>query len=54
MNGAATLTDTLFLNAQGNSNAVFVIQINGALTTSTYSNIFLMNGAQSKKCLLED
>ena len=48
MNGAATFTDTLFLNAEGNANAVFVIQINGAITTSTYSNVVLMNGAQSK------
>jgi hypothetical protein len=48
MNGAATFTDTVFLNAQGNANAVFVIQINGALTTSTYSNVVLRNGAQSK------
>jgi len=48
MNAAATLTDTVFLNAQGNPNAVFVIQINGALTTSTYSNVVLINGAQSK------
>ncbi|MFZ4398916.1 MAG: ice-binding family protein [Bacteroidales bacterium] len=48
MNGAATFTDTLFLNAQGNTNAVFVIQINGALSTSTYSNVVLMNGTQAK------
>ena len=48
MNGAATFTDTLFLNAEGNANAVFVIQINGAISTSTYSNVVLMNGAQSK------
>ncbi len=48
LNGAATFTDTLFLNAQGNANAVFVIKINGALSTSTYSNVVLMNGAQSK------
>lgn len=48
MNGAATFTDTLFLNAQGNANAVFVIQINGALSTSTYSNVVLLNGALSK------
>ncbi|MEI6823052.1 MAG: ice-binding family protein [Bacteroidota bacterium] len=48
MNGAATFTDTVFLNAEGNANAVFVIQINGAITTSTYSNVVLMNGAQSK------
>lgn len=48
LNAATTLTDTLYLNAEGNSNAVFVFQINGALSTSTYSNIFLMNGAQGK------
>jgi hypothetical protein len=48
MNGAATFTDTLYLNAQGNANAVFVIQINGALTTSSYSKVKLINAAQSK------
>jgi len=48
MNGAATLTDTLILNAQGSANAIFVIQINGALTTSTYANIKLINGALAK------
>ncbi|CAN5311840.1 ice-binding family protein [soil metagenome] len=47
LKAAATLTDTIFLNAEGNSNAVFVIQINGALMTSTYSNVVLMNGTQS-------
>ncbi len=48
MKAAAELTGSLYLNAQGNANAVFVIQINGALSTSTYSKIILMNGAQSK------
>lgn len=48
MNGAVTFTDTVYLNAQGNPDAVFVIQINGALTTSTYSRVNLINGAQSK------
>lgn len=48
MGGAASFTDTLFLNAQGNPNAVFIIKINGALTTSTYSHIQLMNEAQAK------
>ncbi|TND00507.1 MAG: hypothetical protein FD123_4352, partial [Bacteroidetes bacterium] len=48
MNAAVTFTDTLFLNAQGNPNAVFVIKINGALTTSTYSNVRMINGTQSK------
>jgi len=48
MNAAATFTDTVFLNALGNVDAVFVIQINGALTTSTYSQVVLINGAQAK------
>ena len=48
MNAAATLTDTLYLNAEGNADAVFVIQINGALVTSTYSTVRLINGAQAK------
>jgi len=48
LNAATVMTDTLFLNAGGNANAVFVIKINGALSTSTYSKVTLMNGAQSK------
>jgi hypothetical protein len=48
MKSAATFTDTLYLNAEGNANAVFVIQINGALSTSTYSKVLLINGTQAK------
>jgi len=48
LGGAVTFTDTLYLNAQGNANAVFLFQINGALTTSTYSKVVLINGAQSE------
>lgn len=48
LNAATTFTDTLYLNAEGNANAVFVIQINGALSTSTYSRVNLINGAQAK------
>jgi hypothetical protein len=48
MNGAATFTDSVYLNAMGNADAVFVIQINGALSTSTYSKVLLINGAQAK------
>jgi len=48
LNAATVFTDTLYLNAEGNANAVFVIQINGALSTSTYSKVILINGAQSK------
>ena len=46
--GAVVFTDTLYLDAQGNPNAVFVFQINGAFTTSAYSNVVLMNGAQAQ------
>ncbi|HMH24728.1 MAG TPA: ice-binding family protein [Puia sp.] len=48
MNAAAIFTDTLYLNAEGNPDAIFVIQINGALTTSTWSTVTLINGAQAK------
>jgi len=48
MKAAAVFTDSLYLNAQGNPNAVFVIKIDGALTTSTYSKVLLINGAQAK------
>jgi hypothetical protein len=48
MSAAATLTDTLYLNAEGNADAVFVIKIEGALVTSTYSNVKLINGTQPK------
>lgn len=48
LNGAVTFTDSLFLNAQNNPDAVFVIQINGALSTSTYAKVLLQNGAQAK------
>lgn len=48
LNAATSFTDTLYLNAEGDSNAVFVIQINGALTTSTFSNVILINGAKAK------
>jgi hypothetical protein len=48
MNAATSFTDTVYLNAQGNTDAVFVIQINGALTTSTFSKVILINGTQAK------
>jgi hypothetical protein len=48
MKAATTFTDSLYLNAQGDSNAVFVIQINGALSTSTFSKVLLKNGALAK------
>ena len=48
MEAAAVFTDSLYLNAQGNADAVFVIKINGALSTSTYSKVLLINGSQAK------
>lgn len=48
LDAATTLTDTLYLNALGNPDAVFVMQIHGALTTGSYAKVNLINGAQSK------
>jgi hypothetical protein len=48
LNGAVTFTDTLYLNAEGNANAVFVIQIAGAMSTSTYSRVRLINSAKAE------
>ena len=48
LNAATSFTDTLYLNGEGNPNAVFVIQINGAVSTSTYSKVVLTNGTQAK------
>jgi hypothetical protein len=48
LNAATTFAGDLYLNAGGEEDAVFVIQINGALTTSTFANVILINGTQSK------
>ncbi|MDI1354176.1 MAG: ice-binding family protein [bacterium] len=48
LNGGTILTDTLFLDGGNNPNGVFVIAINGALSTSTYAQVVLTNGTQSK------
>jgi hypothetical protein len=45
---ATSLTDTVFLNAQGLPDAVFVIQMNGAFTAAAQSYVKLINGAQAK------
>ena len=47
MNAAASFNGNLYLYTEGNSNAVFVIQVNGALSTSTFSKVILMNGAKA-------
>ncbi|HXS54602.1 MAG TPA: ice-binding family protein [Hanamia sp.] len=48
MKAATSLTDSVFLNAENNADAVFVIKIKGALSTSTYSKVILTNGTQAK------
>ncbi len=42
---AASLNTTLFLDAQGDSNAVFIFQIGGAFSTNASSQVTLINGA---------
>jgi hypothetical protein len=41
---SAQLNGTLILNAQGDANAVFIIQIGGALTTLSSSQVTMING----------
>jgi hypothetical protein len=48
MTAAATLSGDLYLNAQGNTNAVFVIKITGALSTAAGARVMLLNNAQAK------
>jgi len=43
---SAQLTGTLFLDAQGNSNAVFIFQIASTLTTASNSSVVMMNGGR--------
>lgn len=42
---ASTLVGDLVLDAQGDANAVFVFQIDGAFTTETFTSITLINAA---------
>ncbi|MEP7108829.1 MAG: ice-binding family protein [Ferruginibacter sp.] len=48
MNSAVTFTDSLYLNAQGSANAVFVIKIKGAMNALVNSKVLLINSAQAK------
>jgi hypothetical protein len=48
MTAAALLTGNLYLNAQGNANAVFVIKVTAALTTAPGAAVILQGSAQSK------
>jgi Ice-binding-like len=44
---SAQLTGTLTLNAQGNSNAVFIFQIGSTLTTASNSSVNIINGGSA-------
>lgn len=44
---AFSLTGTLTLDAQGNPDAVFIIQVDAALTTAASSSVLLVDGAQA-------
>lgn len=48
LDAATVLTGKVLFNAQGNPDAVFVVKINGALSTSTFAIVELINGAQAK------
>jgi hypothetical protein len=48
MKSAVTFTDTVYLNAAGDTSAVFVIQVKGAFSTSTFSKVILINGTRAK------
>ncbi len=48
LNAATVLNGTISLNAQNNPDAIFVIKIVGALSTSTYAKVLLINQAQAK------
>jgi hypothetical protein len=48
MNAAVTFTDTLFLDAMGNTDAVFIIKTYGAFASTPGSQVLLINGTQSK------
>ena len=41
------ITGTLYLDAQGDANAVFIFQIASTLTTASGANVVLVNGAQA-------
>lgn len=48
LSAATTLDNTIYLNARGNSDAVFVIKISGALEVLENSNIVLSDGADAE------
>jgi hypothetical protein len=47
LGAASTINGNLILDAQGDVNASFIFQIDGALSTTTLSNVQLINGASA-------
>jgi len=45
LGAASTLNGDLILNGQGDPNALFIFQIDGAFSTSTFSNVILIGSA---------
>lgn len=45
INTAASLIDTLILDGQNNSDALFIFKINGAFSSSVYATVILINEA---------
>ncbi len=45
LGGSSTLNADLILDAQGDANAVFIFQIDGAFATNAFSNVILINNA---------
>ena len=48
MDAAVTFTDTLYLDAQGNPDAVFVIKTFGAFASTPGAKVVFLNGTQAK------
>lgn len=48
LDAATTFTDTVYLDAQENEDAVFVIKVNGAFETSSFSKVILRNGTKAE------
>ena len=47
LNGPTTLTDTLYMDAEGDTDAVFVLQVNSSFTSMPNSRVVLVNGARA-------
>jgi hypothetical protein len=48
LDAATTLNDTIFLDALGNPDAVFVIKVNGAFSSNSHAVVMLINGTRAR------